>query len=272
LIDYHLHTARCGHAVGDPDQYVKQAAALGLREIGFADHLPLFHTIDSTLAMSWDEYPLYLADINRLKNQVKRPRIKLGIEVDFLPQHLEQINDVIANGEFDYVLGSVHYVDGWGIDDPRYLAHYDDYDLEELYGRYFGRFIEAAESGSFDIMAHPDLIKKYFKLPAEPLALYEKAAKALAGSGTAIELSSAGWRKPCAEPYPSRQFLEICRRHGVEVALGSDAHAPEQVGFAYRRLLLELREAGYSEVLTFSGRQKEKVKIDWSMLETLPTT
>jgi histidinol-phosphatase (PHP family) len=272
LIDYHLHTARCGHAVGELDEYVRRAADLGFREIGFADHLPLFHTIDSTLAMSWDEYPLYLADIKRLKNQVERPRIKLGIEVDYLPEHLGQINDIIQDEEFDYVLGSVHFVDGWGIDDPRYLAHYDDYDLEDLYGRYFTRFIEAAESGSFDIMAHPDLIKKYFKLAVEPIDLYERAAQALAAAGTAIELSSAGWRKPCGEPYPSRRFLEVCRRHRVELTLGSDAHAPEQVGFAYKRLLLELKEAGYSEVLMFTGRQKEKVKIDWSMLERLPTT
>ncbi len=259
LADYHVHTARCGHAVGEIDEYVEHAKEIGLVELGFADHLPLFNTIDATLTMSWDQFPSYLADIRRLKKEGSGPKILMGIEVDYLPKFSEQIANTLAEYDFDYVLGSVHFIDGWGIDDRRYIEFYKDYALEELYERYFDLLIQAAESGLFDVLAHPDLIKKYFRLEKEPLELYERVAKRLAATGIAIELSSAGLRKPCREPYPSLEFLKICHRYNIPVTLGSDAHAPDQVGDNFALLLEELRRVGYSEVARFSERKRTTV-------------
>ncbi|HEB12613.1 MAG TPA: histidinol-phosphatase HisJ family protein [Actinobacteria bacterium] len=259
LADYHVHTARCGHAVGGIDEYVEYAKDLGLVELGFADHLPLFNTIDATLTMSWDQFPSYLADIRRLKKDSSRPKILMGIEVDYMPKFVEQTANILAEYDFDYVLGSVHFVDGWGIDDRRYIDFYEDYALEDLYERYFDLIIQAAESGLFDVLAHPDLIKKYFRLEKEPLDLYERVVKKLAATGIAIELSSAGLRKPCREPYPSLEFLKICRHYNIPVTLGSDAHAPEQVGADFGLLLEQLARVGYSEVVRFSERRRTTV-------------
>lgn len=271
LVDYHIHTARCGHAVGKIEEYVERAKEIGLTEIGFADHLPLFNTVDATLAMSWDELPLYMADIGKLK-VMEDPKVKLGMEVDFLPKYVDQIRAVIDDYDFDYILGSVHFVDGWGIDDRRYIDNYTGYELDDLYNRYFDLLIQAAHSGLFDALAHIDLIKKFFQLTPAPLGLFERVAENLAQTGIAIEVSSAGLRKDCREIYPGLELLKICRRYEIPVTLGSDAHAPEQVGYKFKYLLEQLKTAGYSEIVTFEGRQRRMQEIDWSLLERLPVS
>lgn len=272
LADYHLHTNRCGHAVGPVAEYVEQAQVLGLAEIGFADHLPLFHKIDSSLTMSWDDLPFYLADINKLRSETGMPVVRLGVEVDYLPSQTGQIRAVLENNEFDYVVGSVHFVDGWGIDDRREIHYYDEYRLEDLYNRYFELLVQGAQSGLFDVMAHPDLIKKFFKLEPEPVHLYDPVIKAIASAGVALEFSSAGLRKPCRETYPSGEFLKICRRYDIPLTLGSDAHAPDQVGFGFPGLVRQLREVGYSELARFEGRNRIMEKIDWSQLAIFADT
>ncbi len=261
LADYHIHTSRCGHASGTIAEYVEQARARGLAEIGFSDHLPLWHTIDATLAMSWDEFPLYMAEINKLKEDRGSPRVKLGIEADYIPEHIDRTAEILADYDFDYVMGSVHFIDGWGFDDRRYSHLYDAYEISDLYERYFNLLIEAAGTGLFDIMAHPDLVKKYHRMEPEPISLYEKTAAALADAGVCIEVSSAGLRKPCREIYPSHEFLKICRAHDVPVTLGSDAHTPDQVGDEFNELVNALREAGYTEITIFDGRRRRMEQV-----------
>lgn len=263
LIDYHLHTARCGHAEGSLADYINKAKEVGLQEIGFADHLPLFHKIDQTLTMSWDDFPLYLAEVKKVQKEERQVKIKLGIEADYVPGYTKQLQEVLAGDEsFDYVLGSVHFLDGWGFDDRRYADFYEHYTKEELYEKYFALLIEAAETGLFDIMAHPDLIKKYnFRLPEEPVHLYQKAARAFARCGVAIEVSSAGLRKDCQEIYPSLAFLSCCQQENVPVTLGSDAHKPLQVGQEFDQLLDWLKKAGYTEIAVFTKRKKSLVAL-----------
>ncbi len=267
MIDYHIHTARCGHGTGEASDYLEQATALNLREIGFTEHLPLFHTIDSTLAMSWDDLPIYVAEIERLKGLTAAGTgtagtlVKLGIEVDYIPKFAKQAQAVIAEYDFDFVMGSIHFIDGWGFDDRRYIDNYEVFELKTLYERYFELFVEAAESGLFDVMAHPDLIKKFYQLPEEPRHLYERVATVLAANNVAIEVSSAGLRKPCREIYPSQTFLNICREAKVAVTMGSDAHAPEQVAENFNEVRASLVRAGYTEVATFAARQRMAMEL-----------
>ncbi len=267
MIDYHIHTARCGHGSGTTAEYLKKARSLDLCEIGFTEHLPLFHTIDATLAMSWDELPLYINEVERLKAESEPDpdevgtRVKLGIEVDYIPKFAEQARAVIDDYDFDFVMGSVHFIDGWGFDDRRYIVNYDAYELSDLYERYFELFMEAVASGLFDVMAHPDLIKKYFRLDDEPRALYERVAQTLASNGVAVEVSSAGLRKPCRELYPSQTFLDICFAAGVPVITGSDAHAPDQLAMDFGAVHQALERSGYAEILTFTGRERTPVAL-----------
>jgi histidinol-phosphatase (PHP family) len=262
LIDYHLHTARCGHAAGNMEDYTSRAADLGLAEIGFSDHFPMLHIEDTTLAMSLKELPDYVGDVKGLRQAFPRLGVKLGIEVDFLPETAHSIGPMLDRFSFDYVMGSVHYVDGWGFDDPRYIDGYQGRDIFALWSRYFELLTQAAESGLFDILAHPDLIKKFGFRPAGDVSgLFEGCLNRVAAAGIAVEVNTAGLRKPVAEIYPSEHFLKACRERDIAVTLGSDAHRPEEVGDRFGEALALLRHVGYEEIAVFSARQRSYLPI-----------
>lgn len=257
LVDYHIHTRLCGHAVGEPEEYVRRAIALGLAEIGFSDHMPLLRTRDERLTMAPDELPRYVNMVRDLQESVDEIVVRLGIEMDYLPGQMDDIWDVASGYEFDYVLGSVHYIDDWGFSDSRYVASYEGKDPDSFYRRYFEIFCEAAERGGFDAMAHPDLIKKHGVTPRLRLRdLYESAAAALAAANVAVEVNTSGLRKPAVDIYPSLPFLVACREKGVAVTLGSDAHSPGQVGMDFDLALRLLRRAGVTEMATFESRRR----------------
>ncbi len=164
--------------------------------------------------------------------------------------------------DFDYVVGSVHFI-GEGdaaVDHDGFDVWEGDRDADEIWRRYFEALAECARSGLFDILAHPDLVKVWGRarpLPERDLrAFYEPAVEAIAESGIAIEVSTAGLRKPVGELYPSRQFAEMCVEAGGAFALSSDAHLPEQVGFEYDRAVRFLEELGIDEICVFEQRQR----------------
>jgi len=256
LVDYHLHTPRCGHAVGDLEEYVARALLLGLSEVGFSDHFPLLHLRDSTLSMSLEELPHYVEEVNHLAGSVSGVRVRLGIEVDYVPGYVERTAEILSAYAFDYVMGSVHFLDGWGFDDPRYVEGYRGRDLYALWARYFQVLGDAAESGLFDVLAHPDLIKKFGYRPlGDVTPLYESCLDRVAAAGLAVEVSTAGLSKPVGEIYPGEEFLRLCRRREIPVTLGSDAHSPEEVGRFYGAAVELLRRVGYTEIAFFERRR-----------------
>ena len=262
LVDYHVHTKLCGHAVGEAEDYVREAIARGLAEIGFADHMPLLERRDARLSMAPDDLPRYVDMVKDLQESVSGIRIRLGLEMDYMPGQMDAIWEAASRHEFDYVYGSVHYMDGWGFIDSRNAAGYVGKDPDRLYTRYFELFREAAERGGFDIMAHPDIIKKHgitTTLPVE--RLYEEAAEALSSAGVAIEINTSGLRRTTAEIYPALPFLRACAGRGVAVTLGSDAHAPQEVGMDFDLALTLLERAGISEIATFEGRTRTMTNI-----------
>jgi histidinol-phosphatase (PHP family) len=119
---------------------------------------------------------------------------------------------------------------------------------------------ECAHSGLFDILAHPDLVKVWGgarPLPErDPRFFYEPAVEAIAESGIAVEVSTAGLRKPVGEIYPALGFAEMCTEAGACFALSSDAHLPEQVGFGYDQALEFLGGLGVEEICVFEGRER----------------
>jgi histidinol-phosphatase (PHP family) len=261
LPDYHLHTYRCGHAQGGMQEYVAVAQRRGLKEIGFSDHLPLLHTRDKTLTMDWDDFPFYLADVESFQAN-SSITIKLGVEADWVSSKKSELEQILENYEFDYVLGSVHFVDGWGIDDSRYISNYDNYSIDDLYKRYFDEIKSAASSGLFDIIAHPDLIKKFnFKPKNQIDDLYFETARTIADYNLTIEVSSAGLRKPVKEIYPSRRFLEICYDLDISITTGSDAHKPGEVGSNFFELYELITSVGYRQIATFRAREREMIEI-----------
>jgi len=257
LVDYHIHTKLCGHARGEAAEYVREAINKGLPEIGFADHMPLLRIRDERLTMEPHELPEYVALVRELQERSFGITIRLGIEMDYFPGQMDEIWAAADGIDFDYVYGAVHYIDGWGFGDSRRLSSYQGRDPDETYERYFDLFCEAARQGGFDIMAHPDLVKKHgivTKLPIDDM--HETAARALRDAGVAIEVNTSGLRKRVVEPYPSLPFLKACVRQGVAVTLGSDAHAPHQVGMDFDIALGLLEAAGIGEIATFEARKR----------------
>jgi len=257
LVDYHIHTHLCGHAVGEPEDYVRAALALGLGEIGFSDHMPLLRRRDERLTMAPDDLPVYVQLVRDLQASVDGLAIRLGIEMDYLPGQMDEIREAAAPYDFDYVIGSVHSLEGWDLSDSRFVSSWRGKDPNEVFPTYFEAFVEAVEEGGFDFMAHPDLVKKHGILPTRPMTRwYEAAADALAANDVAIEINTSGIRKRIAEPYPTIAFLSACAERDVAVTLGSDAHAPGQVGMDFDVALSLLRRVGISRIAVFEGRKR----------------
>jgi histidinol-phosphatase (PHP family) len=262
-VDYHVHTRLCGHATGEPADYVREAIERGLREIGFADHMPFLRMRDERLTMAPEELPRYVDSVREAGEAATGTAVRLGIEMDYFPGQMDEIWEAASAFEFDYVLGSVHYIDGWGFNDSRNLSTYKGRDPDAVYRRYFELFCEAASEGGFDVMAHPDLVKKHGITTALPVdEMYREAADTLVSAGVAVEVNTSGLRKTAAEIYPTFPFLRACARRGVPVTLGSDAHRPDQVGMDFDLAVGLLRRAGVQRIATFRGRRRTMRPID----------
>jgi histidinol-phosphatase (PHP family) len=266
LVDYHVHTARCGHASGEMAAYVERAVQAGLPEMGFSDHIFMYWLPpgerDPELAMAEDQFEGYVEEVFRLRHEHPQIAIRLSVEADFIADHEGSLASVLGRYPWDYVLGSVHFVDGWGIDDARYVDGYGHWNIDELYERYFDLICRAADSGHFDTIAHLDLVKKFgHRMAGDPRDLYERVARRLAAAGVAVEVNTAGLRKPVGELYPHLDLLRTCNRAGVPATLGSDAHHPDEVAADYPLAIAHLKAAGYERVLTYENRRR-----DWKPL------
>lgn len=262
LFDYHMHTPLCGHATGHPREYAAEALRKGLREIGFSEHNPMPEKFDDW-RMDLTDFPEYLRFVEEARKEYPQLSIRLGLECDFLPGRESWIRDLAKKADFDYFIGAVHYITpDWDVDNPLKLARWKDQPVEEVWTRYFKAMTQAAQSGLFDFMAHPDLVKKFGHIPKGDLRpYYRETLDAIQAAGIAMEVSTAGLRKEVKEIYPSKVFLEEAFRRGIPVLISSDAHAPCEVGFAFERALALVQEVGYRSLTTFRHRQQIPIPI-----------
>jgi histidinol-phosphatase (PHP family) len=269
LIDYHIHTKRCGHACGEEHEYVEEALQKGLREMGFSDHVPRFYAPPAPdvkvteRGMAREDLDDYVESVTKLRNEYQDISIKLGLEVDFVPGWERETEAIITGYPWDYIIGSVHFISEWSYG---YIANEKEHGPEEVYPVYFDRVAQAAESGLFDILAHVDLPKRSFpRLEPEKMAeLHENLAIRLGKAGAVIELNSYGVRGSKLGDvgvYPDQGLLRLCRQHGVKVTMGSDAHRPRDVGADFDRVTELLNNVGYREIVVFNKRKK--AMIEW---------
>ena len=265
--DYHVHTFRCGHAGGSSRDFVEAAIARGLSEIAFTDHVPLYflppERRDPSLAMDEESFDGYLEEVADLSREYRGQIIvRLGLEADYAEGREEELRSWLGRADWDLVLGSVHHVAGDWIDSPGAARRFDREGAEFLYGEYYRLLARAASSGLFDVLSHFDLPKKFGHRPAAPLEREEETAiRAAAASGCAVEVSSAGLRKPVGEIYPEARLLRRLVAEGVPVVFPSDAHAPAEVGWGFDRLLVHARDCGARELVTFERRVRSFTKI-----------
>ncbi|MBF0478205.1 MAG: histidinol-phosphatase HisJ [Candidatus Omnitrophica bacterium] len=260
--DYHIHTALCGHANGEPFEYVEQAIKIGLKEIGFSDHAPLVAFDDPTVSMDYNELPQYHRLIEEVRQKYQdKIIIKVGIEADFFPGYTDKTRDILNAYPYDYVLGSVHYMEKWGFDDPIQRQIWDERDVNEVYREYYHLLRASAQSGLFDIIAHVDLVKKFGHRATDNLTEeIIKTAKVFKEANVAIEINTSGLRKPAKEIYPALWTLEIYAKAGVPIVFGSDSHTPDQVAKDFDKAKDLALKAGYKEYLIFSKRKIERIE------------
>lgn len=258
--DYHTHTPLCMHAEGSPEAYIDAAIAAGVTEYGIADHAPVGEDFFDDWRMLDSQLPEYIDWVERAKShaQDKLP-VRVGMECDWLPGCESWITKLRDRHNWDYLIGSVHYInDQWDFDNPKWVgSKWAEADIDQVWDTYWKAYIDMADSGLFDILAHPDLIKKFGHKPAGDLSrYYEPAIDAIATSGAIIELNTAGWHKPCAEQYPHSEFLELARDGGIDLVLSSDAHAPTEVARDFARAKEVANHAGYYETVLIEQGQR----------------
>ena len=255
-VDLHNHTVYCNHAEGSIDDYLSRAVELGIDIYGFSEHAPM--DFDEGYRLGFDQMEAYRLDIEAAKRKWSdRIDVRIAYEVDWLPGHMDER---VLNADVDYLIGSVHFIDKWGFDNPEFLSGWKNRDIDEIWEAYFEAIEAMAKSGLFDIVGHFDLIKVFKYLPKKDIRLMAKGAlEAIKTSGMVLELNAAGLRKPVNEIYPSPMLLEVAYELGIPITFGSDAHAPDQVGFGYESAVKAAQQAGYTQAVVFQKREKELI-------------
>ena len=270
LTDYHVHL-RPDEPEAVPSEYFTAANAeryreiaeeRGIRELGIAEHIHRF-----TQSLEVWQHPWYRQwatdDLDAYASFVREETdLRLGLEVDFLPGREDRLAGLLERYDWDYVVGSVHFVGEHAVDvdDVAFDVWRHAATAEQVWRRYFETLAEAARSGLFDILAHPDLVKVWGpgrpRPERDPRFFYEPAVEAMAETGVAVEVSTAGLRKPVGEIYPSRALLEMVADAGCPIALSSDAHRPEQLGHEYEQAVELLAGVGIREICVFDRRSR----------------
>ncbi|HHY47651.1 MAG TPA: histidinol-phosphatase [Firmicutes bacterium] len=273
LADYHIHLERGPLTREWLLRFVDMARARGISEIGISEHGTRFREFKALMAplklenspfshiRQWysNDFKDALEDYVRLIVEAKAlgAPVKLALEVDYIPGAEDALRELIAGYPFDYIIGSVHFLGDWPVD--FFPQDWAGRDVDEVYLEYFSTLAQAARSGLFDVMAHPDLVKLFGHMPGhrheDVNAAVSECIRQVAMSGAAVEVSTAGLRRPAGEMYPAPAFLKACARAGIPITLASDAHVPEEVGFKLGEAARYARECGYRSFTTFEGRK-----------------
>ena len=268
LTDYHVHlrpdepenTPDRFFTAANAERYREAASERGIDELGVAEHIYRFRA-----ALEIWDHPFWRQyandDLDEYCGFVREETdLRLGIEMDFVPGREDRISTVLDGRDWDYVVGSVHFLRNHSLDTEDYSVWGAGESAERVWRRYFETVAESARSGLYDVIGHPDLVKVWGRAAQVPDGdlryFYEPAVEAFAEADVAVELSTAGWRKPVGEQYPAVPFLEMLVDAGCPLALSSDAHESDQLGFEYDRAVELLESLGVREIAVFEGRTR----------------
>lgn len=294
MSDYHVHLhphaglEATGDAVqgeyppGHIEAYVEAAAARGVEEVGFTEHLYRCVEAAPVLGRFWEAAgtPQDVSDLSRamveadltlsLERYVRAVTdakadglpVLLGLEVDFFPESIDAVLELISPYPWDYLIGSVHWIGGWAIDASHSLFEFERRGVSTAWAQYFELERQLAASGVVDVLAHVDVIKKYGLRPErDPSDWYEEVVEAACATDTAVEVSSQGLRNPAEEVYPAPRFLARFHEAGVPITLASDAHRPTEAAWGHDAVEAAARAAGYATRLRFERRVASSVPL-----------
>lgn len=291
--DYHVHLHPHGphdgsgpppgeYPPGHIEAFVAAAAERGAEEVGFTEHLYRCVEAAPVLGRFWDDAPhadlatasegFFVEDLTLsldgyvsavVAGKERGLPVLLGLEVDFFPDTIGSVLELLEPYPWDFLIGSVHWIEGWAVDHPDSVFEFDRRGVRRAYEDYFELETMLAASGAVDVLAHVDVVKKAgHTLPDPPVELYRKVVDAAASSGTAVEVSSAGLHHPIGEIFPAPRFLEMFAAAGVPITLASDAHYPHDTARDRHVLVAAAQRAGYAERVRFRARRSELVPLE----------
>lgn len=253
MLDLHVHLL--GHldrkATRENIQsYLDQAVRMKINQIGFADH-----------DYYWDELDLDL--IREVSREYPGLEVRIGLELEYREGQEERIWQLIESYPFDYVIGSVHEIEGWAFDFSSEQDRHYAQDSDNLYKNYFKAIEKAACSGLFSIIGHFDLIKIFGVRPhTDVRILAANALEAVKDNGLVLELNTNGRYKPVREFYPETKIIEMAKEMGIPFTLGSDAHEAGNVGRDIREACALLKSLGVKELMGFTNGRKQLFRIN----------
>ena len=253
--DYHLHPQ--GHRLQPYSQellqpWVDRARSIGLRDIALTDHDRYHRGVD------FDE-------IDRLRAANPDVKIRAGIELDNDPVNSAAGRRWVEQNweRLDFVLGSVHFLEGdWAFDHAGEEAEFARRDINQVYADYYERIRVMATSGLIDCMAHLDLVKIFgFRPTIDFGEVLDAVLSEIRNADIAMELSTAGWRKPVGELYPEDEIIRRAMAKGIPFTTASDAHSHVQQGENFDRLADKMSELDLREVNIFERHERRLVTL-----------
>ena len=258
LISYHNHT-KWSDGAPTLEEQLAQAHRLGLDEFGLSDHYTMYPGGEPvTWSMPLDFLDDYVEQLQQTRDRKKGMIVRVGIEADFFPETVDILRDTLAQHPFDYIIGSVHFLNSFPVDEDRRLwRELTDEEVNDRWIRYWQRITEMAESGVFDFAAHLDLPKKFgFRPTADLTDLSNTALDAIKASDMAIEINTSGWSQSAEESYPSLTLLKAAQAREIPLLINSDAHSPAHIIRNYDRARELADEAGYKQLVGYNKRER----------------
>lgn len=280
-IDYHMHFEYGSYDIDWVKGFFESAKNKNIDEIGITEHshgfiefkelyyndLILDNSSIGTFQKKWLKTNKFKCSIEYYEDFIKFLKsknypVKFGIEIcNFKDQ--KKVENIISKYEFDYIIGSIHFIDGWAYDSSEIKAHWEKVNVYKIYEKYVEEIEKMAISGLYDVLGHPFNIRLFNYFPQHNIdKLLERAAKAIKESGMAIDINTGSlYRYPIKEIAPYPDFMKIAKKYDIPIIFSSDAHKPEHAGNYIKEAMDYAKSFGYSEFLTFDKRIATKHKI-----------
>ncbi|MFG0249858.1 MAG: histidinol-phosphatase HisJ family protein [Phycisphaeraceae bacterium JB051] len=259
LYEQHMHTPLCKHAKGMPTEYAARAQKVGLKGIVVTCHNPLPDGISASVRMGEDQWQEYQDLVAQTREEwAGKVDVRLGIEADWLPGIESYVEKQLASAELNHVLGSVHP------QIPEYRDIFWKDDAVQYHKDYFSNLVKVAQTGLYDTLSHPDLVKNCYAARWDLDAMMDHICHcldAIAKTGIAMELNTSGILKVIEEFNPAPAILKQMRVRDIPCVIGADAHCPERVGDGYIAALDLLDACGYDHVSFFLNRKRQQIPI-----------
>lgn len=260
IADLHTHTYLCKHAEGTPEEFLSAALARGESWYGISDHCPWPEGFDSQCRMKAEDFPLYRDIVRNMQKKAEGTPLKVlyAIEMDYVPGKMDIVESHLNEEDFDYIIGSIHYIEDFAFDNPALLDEWKKEGMaEHVWDVYLKYLKEYVSTCNFQIIGHPDLPKKFGYKPVESELFRKRFSEIFeiaSARGIVLELNAAGLHTPAREIYPSKTLLKLAKKAGMKISYGSDAHTPEAIGRDFETVAALARECGFAGFTTFEKK------------------